>query len=562
MMMLRRFSMAVAAAAGMATVLTASMAHAEQVCPVSSGGVLAREGALRLLAQATFGATPALADSTSKLTAKQFIEQQFAEPVSQYPAYRTDEELVHTLPSFLCSDRVNDPTCDADFLTAESVSRRFFTNALNGRDQLRQRVAFALQQILVVSNIDMRPTYGYRRYQQLLLDNAFGNYRDVLSRVTLSPAMGRYLDMVNNDKDGPNENFARELLQLFSIGECELEPDGSLTGGACKATYDNEKVREFAYALTGWTFPVGGQNPYLKKPWTNNIYLNGSMVSVAGAHDDKPRALFTTTLPAARTPTVAFATVIDQVFSHRNVAPFVGKRLIQFLVTSNPSPAYVARVSAAFNSGAAFGIGSGQRGDMKAVLAAILLDQEARDTPSNADFGRLKEPVLLITAMLRAFNATSDGEGLGRRAGDMGQRVFYAPSVFSFYQPDNVVPNAKISGPEFGIENTNSTLARINFVYDMLFRDGINANPYVLPTGAVGTKLSLTRYEPLANDTGKLVDSMAADVLPAALSKPQRDAIVNAVNAFGTQDTLEVRRNKVRQAAYLLFSSSMFQVQR
>jgi uncharacterized protein (DUF1800 family) len=329
-----------------AIALIAGAAYAQQGCPVppSGGGALARNDALRLLAQTTFGATPMLVESTAKQTAKQFIEQQFAEAISQYPAYRADEELVHTLPSFLCSERANDPTCDADFLTAESVSRRFFVNALYGKDQLRQRVAFALQQVLVISNIDMRPTYGYRRYQQILLDNAFGNYRDLLARVTLSPAMGRYLDMVNNDKDGPNENFARELLQLFSIGECELELDASLTGGICKATYYNETVREFAYALTGWTFPVGGQNPYLKKPWSNNIYLNGDIVSVASAHDDKPRALFTTTLPAARTPTVAFATVIDQVFNHRNVAPFVGKRLIQFLVTSNPSPAYVLRV--------------------------------------------------------------------------------------------------------------------------------------------------------------------------------------------------------------------------
>lgn len=547
-----------------AVALATCVAHAQQGCPVppGDGTTLTREGTLRLLAQTTFGATPTLLESTSKLTAKQFLEQQFAETASQYPAYRADEELVHTLPSFLCSGRANAPTCDADFLTAESISRRFFVNALTGRDQLRQRVAFALQQILVVSNIDMRPTYGYRRYQQLLLDNAFGNYRDLLEKVTLSPAMGRYLDMVNNDKDGPNENFARELLQLFSIGECELELDGTLAGGVCKATYDNEKVREFAYALTGWTFPVGGQNPYLKKPWTNNIYLNGAMVSVASAHDDKPRVLFTTTLPAARTPTVAFATVIDQVFNHRNVAPFVGKRLIQFLVTSNPSRGYVARVSAAFNSGTAFGIGSGQRGDMKAVLAAILLDDEARSVPVTPDFGRLKEPVLLITGLLRAFNATSDGEGLGCRAGEMGQRVFYAPSVFSFYQPDNVVTNTKINGPEFGIENTNSTLARINFVYDMLFRDGINANPYVLPTGAVGTKVALTRYELIANDAGKLVDAIAADVPPATLTAAQRTTIVNAVNAFGTQDTLDVRRHKVRQAAYLLFSYSMFQVQR
>jgi uncharacterized protein (DUF1800 family) len=535
-----------------------------QVCPVPPPvtGTLARDGAMRLLSQATLGVTPALLESAAPLTGKQFLDQQFAEPVSQYPAFRADEELVHTLPSFLCSSRANDPTCDADFLTAESVSRQFFVNALYGKDQLRQRVAFALQQILVVSNIDMRPTYGYRRYQQILLDNAFGNYRDVLARVTLSPAMGRYLDMVNNDKDGPNENFARELLQLFSIGECELDLDGTLSGGVCKATYDNEKVREFAYALTGWTFPVGGQNPYLKKPWTNNIYLNGEMVSVASAHDDKPRTLFTTSLPAARTPVTAYNTVIDQVFNHRNVAPFVGKRLIQFLVTSNPSPAYVARVSAAFESGTAYGIGSAKRGDMKALIAAILLDDEARTSCARPDFGRLKEPVLLITSVLRALNAKSDGEGLGRKAGDMGQRVFYAPSVFSFYQPDNMVPNTKLFGPEFGIENTNSTLARINFVYDMLFRDGVNANPYVLPVGAVGTKVDLTRYEAFASDAARLIDVLAYDLLPAPLSSSQRNTIMVAINAFGTQDTIEVRRNKVRQAAYLLFSSSMYQIQR
>jgi uncharacterized protein (DUF1800 family) len=278
--------------------------------------------------------------------------------------------------------------CWRDYYSAEPLVRDFYRNAVGGSDQLRQRVALALQQILVVSDREVSGTYGLRRYQQLFLDLAFDNYREVLRRVALSPVMGDYLDHANNDPTAPNENFARELLQLFSLGTCLLQPDGSLQTGTCQPTYDNATVRAYAYALTGWTYPAGGSTRWGCWPQGSNCtYYGGDMVALPARHDKEARSLLSGRNKAASsTPVQALDTVLDSLMEHPNMAPFIGRQMIQALVTSNPSPAYVERVALAFSTGSFVAngrsFGQRQRGDLAATVAAVLLDAEARgDTP-------------------------------------------------------------------------------------------------------------------------------------------------------------------------------------
>jgi len=247
----------------------------------------------------------------------------------------------HAASGDFCNGRGSN--CWRDWSSAIPLVWDFYRNAVRQPDQLRQRVALALQQILVVSNLEVPGTYGLRGYQNMLLDNAFGNYREVLRKMALSPVMGDYLENVNNDKSAPNENFARELLQLFSVGTCQLNTDGSLKGGSCLPTDDNAAVRDYAYALTGWTYPAGGLTSYGCWPRGANCnYLEGDMVPVAAFHDTNARTLLGgATLPVGHSATAALNAVLDSLMAHPNTAPFIGNQLIQHLVTSNPSPAYL-----------------------------------------------------------------------------------------------------------------------------------------------------------------------------------------------------------------------------
>jgi uncharacterized protein (DUF1800 family) len=448
-------------------------------------------------------------------------------------------------------------TCQRDNYTMYPLQQHFFTNALFGDDQLRQRVAFALGQILVVSGIDVRLSSWMQPYQQLLYADAFDSFRQLLGDVTLSAAMGSYLNMVNNKKLNPttgakpNENYAREVLQLFSIGLVLLNPDGTpqLDIDARQIpTYDQNTVDEFARVFTGWIFaPAFGTGiPNYRDPMVVRV-VRGVEVD----HDAGLKHLLNgTVVPAGLSARADLNAALDNIANHPNVGPFIGKQLIQHLVTSNPSPAYVARISAVFNDN-----GAGVRGDLGAVTRAIVLDPEARgDFHPEPTYGHLLEPVLFITHVLRAFHPTSDGV-LASNAASMSQDVFRPASVFSFYPPGyRIVGGQGVLGPEFRLDDSATALARANFVNTVVF-SSIAPSP---PDRPVGTSLDFSRLVPLAADPTALIAELNALLMHQAMSPAMQTAIVTAVQAVPASNPLM----RVKTAVYLVVTSSQYQVER
>jgi uncharacterized protein (DUF1800 family) len=332
------------------------------------------------------------------------------------------------------------------------VQQRFFVQNLTAPDQLRQRVAFALSQIFVIGGNKVTDPTGYTNYLQLLANDSLTNYRQIMPDVTLSPTMGDWLDMVNNGKPNVNkgdhatENYAGEFMQLFTIGTSELNPDGSYqldSGGNQIPTYTQSIVEAFALAYTGWTYPLA---PGATQQTYNPPYWTGPMVAVDSNHDTTVKQLLIYPgasgggmLPAGQSTTQDPQGALEKAFNHPNAGLFVSSELIQHLVTSNPSPACIQRVASVFDN-----TGSGMRGDMNAVITAILLDPEARrlDDPATAvgTDGHLQEPILYMTGLLRAFGATSDGSNLANDGSGMGQEALYSPSVFNFCSPTYVIP--------------------------------------------------------------------------------------------------------------------------
>jgi hypothetical protein len=535
---------------------------------------------VRLANQATFGVTDALISEIKTKGEKQWLLDQFSAPRSIYGSQ--DKTAVHqwtTLVPDFCAQYGATPGgrtyCYRDWSSSEPLKWDFFRQATTGPDQLRQRVAFAFAQIFVISDVDLDGTYGFARFHQKLRDNAFGNFRDVLRAVTLDPMMAEYLTLVNNAKQDPNENYARELLQLFSVGTCVLNPDGSLPGGVCVPTYSNETVRAYAFALTGWTYPAGGIDLRCSSNcgWGNPRFYAGPMVPVAAQHDQTERVLLGgVRVPSSRTPQQALELVLDSIIQHPNTAPFIATRLIRALVTSNPSPAYVARVSAAFNSGRHVDIGSDVRGDLRATLAAILLDSEARslDVAQQTRFGKLREPVLFMTAAVRALNGYTDGDYLGASGAGtaLEQPIFNSPSVFNFFAPDYAIPASNgITGPEFGITHTNTVLGRINFAEDLFFGwwgngNGLSPSPYF--PGSIGTKLDVASFRSVAADPVALVDHMNILFTGGLLSAGAKNVILNSVTSLGNQKPAPtwLLDSRTRMAAYMFVVSPDFQIQR
>ncbi len=525
-------------------------------------------GAQRLATQASFGPNEALVAKIKSQGAAAWIAEQMTLTDSYYSSGQGDAIDKNTSLTGFCDLPANSSvTCWRDWASAQPLLWDFYRNAVSKPDQLRQRVAFALQQIVVVNEMEVSGTYGFRGYYNNLLDGAFGNYRDVLKKVALSPVMGSFLNNVNNDKSAPNENFAREFLQLFAIGTCALNADGSLAGGKCQPNYDNQAVRSYAYALTGWTFPAGGATPWGCWPQGANCpYYAGDMLPFAAQHDTAERKLLSgVTVPAGSTPATALERVLDSVMAHPNMAPFIGRQLIQHLVTSNPSPAYVQRVAKAFADGSfsADGqrFGKSTRGDLAATVAAVLLDAEARtDTPAR-NAGKLREPALMFTAVLRALNGITDGDSLAWWWGEnLREHLFRPPSVFNFYPPDYPVPgNAELIGPAFGIHNADAALTRLNFLTYLFMWGGTTPDKSV--PNALGTKVDLSAFAADTDDPAKLVDRLSALAVGGPLPAAARSQIVSAVAAFTSANSTEWRAERVKQAAYLVFASPNFQVQ-
>ncbi|MBK8323177.1 MAG: DUF1800 domain-containing protein [Betaproteobacteria bacterium] len=515
---------------------------------------------VRLLRQATFGPNDAELARIRSLGAAGWVDAQLALPVTAYPDWPT---VPANRPDTCVDDRSQpvrpDSYCARDNYSLFPLQVEFFRSSLEQSDQLRGRVAFALSQLFVVSGIDNARNYAMRHYQQNLRDRAFGNFYDLLVSVTLSPVMGDYLDMVNNNKanpatgTNPNENYAREILQLFTIGLFELNADGSLRrDGAGKPvpTYDLDEIEGFARAFTGWTYPtIPGASARNNNP---RHYL-GNMIPVTATHEFGTKLLLAgVTAPANLTPQADLAFAHRNIFEHPNVGPFVGKQLIQKLVTSDPTPGYVERVSRVFANN-----GAGQRGDLRAVVRAILLDPEARGARKiDPTYGKLTEPALFMTGIARALGGRSDGVYFRSASSQLGQFVFYPPSVFNYFPPDYVVPGTSILGPEFGIQTTNTAIARSNVANSLLFSARIAPDPAFY--GAIGTSLDLAPYQAVASDASALADRLDRNLMAGRMSPAMKSAVVSAVNAIATGDSL----GRARTAAYLVVTSPQYQVER
>jgi uncharacterized protein (DUF1800 family) len=521
-------------------------------------GMSAKDAA-RLLEQATFGPTPSEVARVAALGLDGYLNEQLAAPATGYPGFT----FVPQTPATSCTYDPANPTgaaslCARDSYSLFQVQRAFFHNALTGSDQLRQRVAFALSQIFVVSGIEIYEAYAMAAYQNMLLNDAFGNYRQLLEDVTLSPVMGHYLDMVNNNKSdpvrgtSPNENYAREVMQLFSIGVNQLNADGTLKLDANNqpvATYGQDVIEGFASLFTGWTYPP---RPGASSAWTNPPNFEGSMVSFPSHHESGTKLLLNgLVVPAGQTPEQDLKLALDTIFNHPNVGPFIGRQLIQHLVTSNPSPTYVGRVAAVFADN-----GHGVRGDLAAVVRAILSDAEGRgDAPSSAAAGHLREPALFITAVLRGLGGKSDGVFLRGQAAAMGQPVFTPPTVFNFYPPSYRLPGTSTAAPEFFIDDAATALARANFLNTLIYGGGATPDPTVV--NSIGTTLDLTPLTTAATPDA-LVDQLSTQLLHGSLSGAAHAAVTTALAALPASDAL----GRARAAAYLVASSPQFQVER
>lgn len=407
----------------------------------------------------------------------------------------------------------------ADGLDVNQVRAQLFLHMANGPDQLRQRMTFALGQTIAVSTNKLVNGFELVPWVRLLQSHAFGNYRTLLREVTLSPSMGKFLDLANSIGTGgqaPNENYPRELLQLFSVGLVKLKMDGSpLLDGAGNLipTYDQLGLKEFARALSGWTYPTRpGHAPVSHNP----EHFVGMMEPRPQYHDSGQKVLFgSVVLPAGQSVEADLDGVIDAVFEHPNVPPFVATRLIRSLVTSNPSGAYIERVAAVFADN-----GQGVRGDLAAVLTAILTDPDAALT--QADSGRLKDPVLHVIGLARALGIAiaHPGQFLYVMA-NLGQQVLSPPSVFSFYSPLAPLPgDPSRYGPEFQLYTPALAMQRANFIYAIL-------------TGAFGSSFpfDLGPYTALAADPGALVEFVNQRLLFGTMSQSLRDILVTTAQA-------------------------------
>jgi uncharacterized protein (DUF1800 family) len=492
--------------------------------------------ARRFLEQAAFGPTPNDAANVQTLGFQGWLTQQFnMAQVSNYSSITSDQSGMPAL---------------------------FLTNAVTNPDQLRQRVAFALSQIFVTSIQKLIWNQNMILFQDMLLADAFSNFSQIMSDVTLSPAMGQYLDMANNAMADPstgalaNENYARELMQLFTIGTQMLNPDGSVqldVNSLPIPTYSQFNITEFARVYTGWTYAPAAGDPV---EWGAYITSNGPMVPYPAEHDSGSKQLLNypsaplTVSPAGITPLQDLNNALTNVFNHPNVGPFVSKLLIQHLVKSNPSPAYISRVAAAFNSNS-----QGARGDMTAVITAILLDPEARandnggnDQPTD---GHLQEPGLFIAGMVRAFGGQmTSANYFPYDMANMSQDIFNAPSVFNYYSPTYGVPGTTLLGPEFEIHTPNNAVYRANVVQNLFSQWSNPVQSY-----GPGTTVDLTAFLPLAATPATLVSALDLTLTHGVMPSAMKTAIVNTV----TNDTYGPL-HQVETACYLILTSSYYNV--
>ena len=544
---------------------------------------------VRFMEQAAFGPTAAIDLRLRQVGYRRWIEEQINKP---YPSIAYPD--MPQMPGNVSTDCGNNipVNCVRDHYSQYLNQNWMAKEALYGDDQLRRRVSWALHQIWVVSGVDTQQQRWEQEYIEILDRNAFTNWRTMMGEMTLNPAMGNYLDMIRSTRTNPNENYPREILQLFAVGLYQLNQDGTLQmqpdpnnpGQQIPIpTYDQDKVNNFTKVFTGWTFCSNNTvcpNIVLGAP----NYVD-PMLLVSSQHDLTAKTLFNytqvngqpapfSTIPACTGCTTDATRVpyannslnqtLDNIYYHPNVAPFVSTLLIQHLVTSDPSPAYVGRVSAVFNNNRT------NPTQMREVVKAILLDPEARGTIKNdPNYGKLREPFQLATNILRHFNAksadgTQQSDGyIAPQTAAMGQNPWNPPTVFNYFTPDYVVPGTDVLGPEFAITNTGTSFTRINFVNTMVYgRINCTGSPTCQPNGnaPVGTSISLA--EPTAWATADpsgntLIEGLNTKMMHGAMSQGMKDRIRTAISVTGM-----TAAQKAQGAVYLVASSSQYQVQK
>ena len=491
--------------------------------PPLPGGTPTAEDAARFLLQATYGPKPGEVEALQQKGFSRWLDEQLAMPSVSHLAFY--DQLV---------SQGEEPLTGL-------VRESFFDQAVNGPDQLRQRAALALSELFVVSDRDAdvrNNPAGLASYLDLLSQRAFGNFRELLEAVTLAPSMGVYLDMAGSSKTipelglNPNENYAREILQLFSIGLYELHPDGTLhldKENQPIATYDQEVVKAFARAFTGWT--LGGQNQREPQRFfrpQRNFRIPMEPWAAYHATDEKV-LLDGAALPAGQSAQVDLEQALDVIFHHPNAGPFFCRFLIQRLVTSNPTPAYVYRCGQAFANN-----GAGVRGDLAAVVREVLLDYEARavTVAARPDEGHLREPVVRVVGLLRALDARPRNgrwrvfSQLDRQGLATGETPLRAPTVFNFFEPGYTLPGeiaqSGLVSPEFQIATETTVIGTANADLKVLgLTDGrpliFNLAPFQPPQVANDEAL-LDRVD-LLFFAGAMSDSTRA-TLRAALADP------------------------------------------
>lgn len=493
---------------------------------------LTSQAASRFLDQATWGPTPAAVAALQQTGMEAWLTAQYQTASS-------------TLPAQPINDSNGQPNLDFS-----PVQRAFFQNTLTGPDQLRQRVTFALSEIWVISGLSDRLAYAFPPYWSLLSTNAFGNYRDIIKAVTLSPGMGRYLNMANSNRalpgvgQSPNENYGRELMQLMTIGLNQLNQDGSLvldSSGNPIPNYTQDEVTDMARLLTGWTYPT---QPGVAPLNNNPNYFLGQMFAVELNHDTGSKTIFGgIQIPAGQTAEQDINSLLDSLMTQKTMAPFICTQLIQHLVTSNPSPAYVSRVSAAFLND-----GTGVVGNMQKVISAILLDTEARagdkaGAPLVANFGHYREPVVFLANMLRGLNATlTPTSAIYSASATLGETLFFAPSVFSYFSPTYETQSGVIA-PELQLNSTATASLRTDIINDILYGslDGT-------------TTFNLSSFQQFGANNTALVSYISQVFLHSTMSSDLQAACLSAANAATTP------AQAAQAALYVALTSAEYQV--
>ncbi len=529
----------------------------------------------RFLIQATFGPTEAEIEATRDTTFAAWITAQQALPEGalalDYLNTRRDQLRNPPAPA------APNPTADVN---ANHFYEYFWREAVTSQDQLRERTKFALSQIFVISFAEPQMNVrGLGSYYDMLGRNAFGNYRTLLQDVALHPMMGVYLTHIANQKEdlttgrSPDENFAREVMQLMSIGLFELNNDGTQkldSSGNPIPTYTAEDISNLAKVFTGFSwYAATPTNATFGGGGRNDASFVTPMIAYPSFHSISEKRFLNTVIPATTTPDPMgdLRIALDAIFNHPNVGPFIGKQMIQRLVTSNPSPAYVNRVANVFNNN-----GSGVRGDMAAVVRAVLLDSEARNMSAGVDanFGKLREPIIRMTGLMRALNATSiNGQwpvNSTSASTSLGQSPMASPSVFNFFRPGYTPPNTKtgtlgLVAPEMQIVNEVTVAGYMNTMQTTV-NTGIGSGNDV--------RLTYTKEMAVAADPAALVDRVNYLLTYGNMTTARRQQIIDAVTAVtipsgGTTTQTQIDAallNRSKLAVYLTVVSPDYILQR